>query len=158
MANNWLPAIEELESTESNSIIERLNTVENEQQFLLGKIGEQDIRRKLIKEKRKKKLKPTTGFTKVNKLINMKAVRNRLFTPAEERMLFKLIPFCNLESNIISDEDGYPMIQKDIINLVGMDKSDVIAIMNGLVQKGIITKNIKGKNTHYKFNSDWIGN
>ena len=143
----WLPEEPTLES--------RVESIEQQQQYFMYK----DEISQIMKEKRKKQkeLKPTTGFIKVHKKLFMKAVRDRMFTPGEERMLFKLIPFCNVESNVVTDEDGLPMTQKDIIKLVGMNKGDVISIMQGLEQKNVLTKHTKGKTVYYKFTSEWVG-
>jgi hypothetical protein len=147
---SWLQIDEPEESLES-----RVESLEQQQLYLVY----QEETRKIMREKRKKKkeLKPTTGFIQVHKKLFMKAVRDRMFTPGEERMLFKLIPFCNVESNVVTDEDGLPMSQKDIIALVGMNKGDVISIMEGLIQKNVLSKHTKGKHVYYKFTADWVG-
>jgi len=137
---NWSPTLEELESY-----------IPNKKDLICHAASKKEILRG-------KRLKPKTGFVKTHKKLLMKAVRNRLFTPAEERMLFKLIPFCNIESNIITDEEGVQMTQKDIIKLVGMDKSNVIAIMKSLMEKQVLSKISKGKSVCYRFNKEWVGN
>ncbi len=156
--NNWLPTEDELDKylTTPEKINERLSKVEQQQSYIVHK----EELRIILREKRKakKELKPTTGFVKVHKKIFMKAVRDRLFTPAEERMLFKITPFCNVETNVITDEEGFPMTQKDIIKLVGMNKNDVIATLQGLIDKGVLAKQMKGKSAYYKFTAEWIGN
>jgi hypothetical protein len=140
--------------------IERLEKIV---EYLVNKDESNDVQCKIKKEyvkvqtEKRKALKPSTGFTKVHKMINQKAVRSKMFRPAEERMLFKLIPFCNLESSIICDEEGFSMSQKDIIELTGMGKKDVQDIMESLEVKGVLTKHVKNRTVFYKFSKEWFG-
>lgn len=165
MNEQWMPTESEINNVGKGDprdaqIVEMQRTID-----YLVNARESDQEQQRIKQeyakaktKKRKELLPSTGFIKVHKLINQKAVIDRMFKPGEERMLFKLIPFCNLESNFICDADGLPMNQKAIIKLTGMSKNDVIEIMNSLLEYGVITKFIQGRNTFYKFSKDWIGN
>lgn len=162
----WMPIESKVDSFDSceDSRDSRIAELENIVSYLINKDESDDIQRKCkqeyvrVQRDKQKKLKPSTGFIKVHKLINQRAVIDKMFKPLEERMLFKLIPFCNLESNFICDVDGMPMNQKSIIKLTGMTKNDVIEIMGNLLEYGVITKFIQGRNTYYKFSKDWIGN
>lgn len=172
MNEPWMPSESEIDTIgaeyskdaqiaeQRDAIAEMQRTIDylvnaRESDEVQAKIKQEYIR---TKAKKTKALSPSSGFTKVHKLINQKAVINRMFKPGEERMLFKLIPFCNLESNFICDADGMPMNQKSIIKLTGMNKNDVIEIMNSLMEYGVIHKFVSGKSTFYKFSKDWIGN
>jgi len=126
----------------------------------MGKDEDTQLKREYAKAKKArdtKKLKPSTGFTKVHKMINQKAVRGNMFSSSEKQMLFDLIPFCNLESNVITDEDGIPMSQKEIIELIGWNKAHIIEVMNGLIDKQVISKVHRGKSVFYKVNPEWYG-
>lgn len=128
--------------------------------YLMGKDEDTQLKREYAKAKKArdtKKLKPSTGFTKVHKMINQKAVRGNMFSSSEKQMLFDLIPFCNLESNVITDEDGIPMSQKEIIELIGWNKAHIIEVMNGLIDKQVISKVHRGKSVFYKVNPEWYG-
>lgn len=141
-------------------------TLAKEVQYLMGRADYEDTRREFAKAKKSedakkrkpKKLNDDSGFTKVHKMINQKAVRGNMFSSSEKQMLFDLIPFCNLESNVITDEDGIPMSQKDIIGLIGWSKAHVIEVMNGLLDKEVLAKVIRGKSVFYKVNREWYGN
>ena len=133
--------------------------------YLVNRADGEDTRKEYLKakkasdaKKKPKQLKDTSGFTKVHKMINQKAVRGNMFNSSEKQMLFDLIPFCNLESNVITDEDGIPMSQKDIIELIGWSKAHVIEVMNGLLDKAVLAKVIRGKSVFYKVNKEWYGN
>jgi len=162
----WMPTESEVDSFNDceDSRDSRIAELESIVSYLINKDESDDIKQqckqRYVKAQREKqkKLKPSSGFTKVHKLIHQKAVINKMFKPLEERILFKLIPFCNLESNLICDEDGMPMNQKSIIKLTGMTKNDVIEVMGNLLEYGVITKLVQGRNTYYKFSKDWIGN
>ena len=124
--------------------------------YLMGRDEEQKFRREVIKEKKKKTLKPTTGFVKLHKSIMVK-VREHMFTTAEKALLFDLIPFCNIETNVVTDEDGLPMTQSDIIELLGYDKKYVQGILGKLLEKNVIIKISKGKNVYYKLSDEYCG-
>lgn len=157
MDNSWLVTEDEL----NNPLKEPDDYLEKCISYLMLKDEESQVRREFVKEKKardgKKKLKSTTGFVKVHKFINQKAVRGNMFSSSEKQLLFDLIPFCNLESNVITDEDGIPMKQKDIIELIGWNKNHVIEVMNGLIDKQVISKVERGKNVFYKVNPEWYG-
>jgi hypothetical protein len=123
--------------------------------YLMSKDETEDIRRKA--RHKQKKLKPSTGFVKVHRVINQKAVREQVFTTSEKSLLFDLIPFCNLESNMVCDEDGVPMTQKDIIDLVGHGERFVRDTLGKLIDKGIVEKVARGKNVMYRLSKEWYG-
>lgn len=156
MNEPWLPIEEELGNHQSKPDDYINECVE----YLMGKDEDLEVKREFLREKKArdtKKLKPSTGFVKVHKFINQKAVRGNMFSSSEKQMLFDLIPFCNLESNVVTDEDGIPMKQKDIIELIGWNKAHVIEVMNGLIDKAVIVKVIRGNNVFYKVNPEWYG-
>jgi hypothetical protein len=154
MVNNGGDALEDIDDHNSKCI-----------SYLMGRAEYEDVKREYAKEKKAsiakkkpKQLNDTSGFTKVHKMINQKAVRSNMFSSSEKQMLFDLIPFCNLESNVITDEEGIPMSQKDIIELIGWSKAHVIEVMNGLLDKDVLSKVIRGKSVFYKVNKEWYGN
>jgi len=164
MQEPWMPTESEIDEYQGESKDETIERLQRAVDYLINKdesnVIKYQIKQEYLKSQaeKRKTLKPSTGFIKVHKLINQEAVINHMFKPGEERMLFKLIPFCNLESNFICDSDGMPMNQKAIIKLTGMDKADVIEIMNSLIEYGVIYKFISGKSVYYKFSKEWIGN
>ena len=152
---SWLP-----EEFGEPDIRERLKLVEDAQSYLLEEQEHKQMRQEFAKskhEKYQKKRKRKPNFVMVHRMINQKAVRDNLFSSSEKQMLFDLIPFCNLESNVITDEEGIPMKQKDIVSLIGWNKAHVIEVMNGLIDKQVITKVERGKNVFYKISPEWYG-
>jgi hypothetical protein len=166
VAEPWMPSAAEIDNVgqpqedKDTKIAEMQRTIDYLVNARESDDAQQRIKREFnkVKADKKHRMSPSKGFTKVHKLITQKAVIDKMFKPLEERMLFKLIPFCNLESNFICDVDGMPMNQKSIIALTGMTKNDVIEVMGNLLEYGVITKFIQGKSTFYKFSKDWIGN
>lgn len=157
---SWLVTTSELDESSKDARIEYL---ERTVSYLVNAKDTEELQQRIKQEyakvkrnKAKKTLLPSSGFIKVHKLINQKAVIDHMFKPGEERMLFKLIPFCNLESNFICDTDGLPMNQKAIIKLTGMSKNDVIEIMDSLMEYGVLQKFVSGKSVFYKFSKEWI--
>ena len=160
MNKDWLPSDSEIDQlTQQQTKDEQIEELQSKLDYLMSKDEDAQIRYEILQERKtsKKKLKPSTGFVKVHKLINQKAVRNQLFSTPEKSLLFDMLPFCNLESNMICDEDGVPMTQKDIIDLVGHDRRYVQETLGKLVDKGVIVKIPRGKSVFYKLNKEWYG-
>lgn len=163
MIESWMPSESEIDNIGIVSATIDASEDSRALQYLMSRADYEDTKALYAKEKKvseaKKKPKKSKDdkFTKVHKVINQKAVRDKMFNSSEKQMLWDLIPFCNLESNLITDEDGIPMSQKDIIDLIGWTKAHVIEVMAGLVDKNVLEKVIKGKSVFYRMNRDWYG-
>jgi hypothetical protein len=155
--NDWLVKPEEIDELHDQP--PTYEDLQRQISYLMAKAEEDDVRKEVRRERRssQKKLGHSNGFVKLHRLINQKAVLTQMFSTPEKCLLFDLLPFCNLESNMICDEQGIPMNQKDIIELVGHDRRYVQDTLSKLIDKGVITKVSKGKTVFYKLSKEWYG-
>jgi len=108
------------------------------------------------KGKAKEVLRRSKHFVKIYKSTSHKLRRDKVLSQAEKALLFDILPFANYETNVIVDEQGIPMNIKQITELCDRNKATIIALVNDLVDKGIVERIKQGKSTYVKLNESYF--
>ena len=105
---------------------------------------------------RERKLKGKTHyFIKILRTKNQHARRKGIFNQAEKQLLFDVQAFVDY-SGTIMNEDYTPMTIKEIADLCNWGKTHTINTINGLVEKGVLSKIQHGKAVNIQMSSDYF--
>jgi hypothetical protein len=148
---DWLITKEELESPKDEAVVERLEQIENTQQYLLGRDEQRRIRSEKHQEQQFKNPARYTRFYKVKN-------RGTDLSKAEKAFVYDMMGYVSLDNGIFTDERGVPMDIKKITKVCSIGRSTFYSIVGHLIELGIllqITDEEPGK-IYYRFNPDYI--
>lgn len=150
MNNDWMPTIEELEDQQEETLAERLEQLEETQQYLLGRDEERRIRSEKHQEKQYKNPARYTRFYKVKN-------RSMSLSKAEKAFVFDMMAYVSLDNGIFTDERGVPMDIKRIMKVCSIGRSTFYSIVTHLIELGMLQQ-VAGDSgsINYRFNPEYI--
>lgn len=151
MNDNWKPTVEELENPKDDTLVERLDQLEQSQQYLMGR----DEYRKIRSEKyHDKQFKNTARYTRFYKVKN----RSTDLSKAEKAFVYDMMSYVSLDNGMFTDERGVPMDIKKITKVCSIGRSTFYSIVGHLMELGVLLQVTDGElgKIYYRFNPDYI--
>jgi hypothetical protein len=91
------------------------------------------------------------NYIKISKrIVTKQRIRDKFFTPMEEKILFSILMFGNVKAKIIRGADNKPLNQLGLRSIITSSIQDIQKTMTSLEAKHIIKKIQDGKQVFYK--------
>lgn len=94
-------------------------------------------------------------YVKMYKTTNKTILLPRLTTP-DKAFLFSVLPYLNRGTNILTDNKGRPLTQKDLLGIVECSRTSLNRLMIRLMEVEVISKVIVNKQEVFKVNSKFF--
>lgn len=145
MSESWMPTENEIDAIEK--------TIEAREESERAKVNTRLAYLDLLNPQQSQaaSARNTCRYVKMYKTANRTILLPRLST-SDKGFLFDVLPYLNRTTNILTDDKGRPLTQKDILEIVGCSRMNLSRVMNRLKEAEVISKVLVTKQEVFKVN------